>query len=328
MTLLLSMKDVQSLLTMPEAIRVVEDAFRQHAEGATVLPQRTVVSPPEHNGVQLGMPAYIGGGIDALGLKVVTIYPDNPAKYGVATTIGVLLLNDATTGAPLALMDAGYLTAVRTGAVGGVAAKYLARKDATSVGLFGSGVQARAQLRALCAVRKVAAVMVYDPARERAADCAREMSEELGIHVESVADPRTAVQGMDIIVTASSSQVPVFDGHWLEPGQHINGIGSHSPDRRELDTVTIAQSKVVPDSTPACMVEAGDLIIPLKEGAIGPDHPYADLGDLVCGRKPGRENDVEVTLFKSVGLAIQDMSVGSLVYQRARERGVGLEFRF
>ena len=149
-----------------------------------------------------------------------------------------------------------------------------------------------------------------------------------GIQAEAVLKPELAVENMDIIITASSAQDPIFDGRWLEPGQHINGIGSHSPDRRELDTETIVRSKIIPDLKSACLIEAGDFIIPINEGAITEDHFWADLGDVVAGRKPGRENNEEITLFKSVGLALQDVSTAALVYRRALENEVGSEFTF
>jgi alanine dehydrogenase len=328
MTLLLSREDVKNVLTMKDTIEIVEEAFRQFALGKVIMPQRTAIRIAEYHGLHLGMPAYIGGDLDALGLKVVTIYPDNPGKHNLATTLGTLLLNDPRTGAPLAVMDAGYLTAMRTGAVGGVAAKHLARGDAQKVGVFGAGVQAQTQLWAVCTVRDIKSAVVYDVNADSARAYAKEMGQRLNISITPVGDPRSAVEGTDVIITASSASEPVFDGHWLEPGQHINGIGSHSPGARELDTTTIVRSKIVPDSTAACLVEAGDLMLPIKEGAISEDHLHADLGEVVAGLKPGRENQEEITLFKSVGLAIQDVSTASFVYAKALEAKVGGEFTF
>jgi len=328
MALLLSKSDVQQLLSMDETIEVVEEAFRQFALGSVIMPQRTVIRVEDCHGLHLGMPAYIGGEMDALALKVVTIYPDNPTKKQLPTTIGTLLLNDPTTGAPLAVMDAGYLTAMRTGAVSGVATKYLAREDAKKVGVFGAGVQARTQLWAICTVRDIKSAVVYDVDSEACQVYGKEMTDRLGIPVSPVDDPGSAVEGMDVIIAASSAAEPVFDGTWLEPGQHINGIGSHSPNARELDTTAMVRAKVVLDWTDACLVEAGDLIIPLDEGAISKEHIHAGLGEVVAGFKPGRENDEEITLFKSVGLAIQDVSTANLVYRKAREVGLGVEFAF
>ena len=328
MTLLLSRDDVQSLLTMQDAIPIVEEAFRQLALGNVIMPQRTVIRVAQHGGTYLGMPAYIGGEVDALAVKVVSVYANNPGQYNLPTTIGTLLLNDPRTGAPLAVMDASCLTAVRTGAVTGVATRHLARKDAKRVGIFGAGVQAQTQLWAVCSVRPVESANVYDADATRARAYADEMSKRLNVKVNPVGEARQAVEGMDVIVTASSAHEPLFDGNWLVPGQHINAIGAHTPTARELDTTTIVRSKVVPDLADACWVEAGDLIIPLNEGAITRDHVSASLGQVVAGLKPGRENDREITLFKSVGLALQDVSTASFVYRKALEAKAGVEFTF
>ncbi len=329
MSLLLSRKDVESVLTMKDAIAAVEEGFRQLALGNVVMPQRTVIRITEHHGLHLGMPAYVGGTADggSLALKVVTVYPDNPSQYNLPTTIGTLLLNDPRTGALVAIMDAGFLTAMRTGAVSGVATRHLAREDARSVSVFGAGVQARTQLMAVCEVRPIERAVVYDPVQEAREKYGAEMSERLSIPVEPVADPRACVEAGNgsVIVTASASKTPVFEGAWLAPGTHINGIGSHSPDGRELDTETVRRAKVVPDYAPACLAEAGDLIIPIQEGAITEGHIHAGLGEVVAGLKPGRESPEEITLFKSVGLAVQDAATAALVYELARAAGVGIE---
>ena len=326
MPLLLTRKDVEEVLTMKDAIAAVEEGFRQLALGNVIMPQRTAIRISEHHGIHLGMPAYVGGAGDggSLALKVVTVYPENPSKFGLPTTIGTLLLNDPRTGALVAIMDAGFLTAMRTGAVSGVATRYLAREDARTVGIFGAGVQARAQLMAMCEVRPIERALVCDPVQEGRDRFAAEMSELLSIPVEPTDDPRACVDN-DIVVAASSSGEPIFEGSWLAPGTHINGIGSHSPGTRELDTVAIQRSKVVPDLAAACLVEAGDLIMPIEEGAITEDHIHANLGEVVAGLKPGRESDEEITLFKSVGLAVQDAATAAQVYDLARAAGVGVE---
>ncbi len=326
MPLLLTRKDVEKVLTMKDAIAAVEEGFRQLALGNVIMPQRTAIRISEHHGIHLGMPAYVGGagGGGSLALKVVTVYPENQSKFGLPTTIGTLLLNDPRTGALVAIMDAGFLTAMRTGAVSGVATRYLAREDARSVGVFGAGVQARAQLMAMCEVRPIEQALVCDPWIEGRDKFATERSEQLSIPVEPTDDPRVCVDN-DIVVAASSSGEPIFEGSWLAPGTHINGIGSHSPGTRELDTVAIQRSKVVPDLAAACLVEAGDLIMPIEEGAITEDHIHASLGEVVAGLKPGRESDEEITLFKSVGLAVQDAATSAQVYDLARAAGVGVE---
>ena len=328
MTLLLNKKDVASLLTMADAIRTVEEAFRQLALGHVTMPQRTAIRVAEHNGVHLGMPAWIGGDIGALALKVVTVYPQNPAQYSLPTIMGVLLLSDPKTGAPLAVMDASYLTAIRTGAASGVATRHLARENARTVGVFGAGVQAETQLEAVASVRKLTRVQVYDPDTARARAYAERMAVRLSLDVTPAETARAAVEGMDIIITASSAHEPVFDGAWLVPGQHINGVGSHTPDARELDTKTIVRSTVIADLPSACLAEAGDVMLPIQEGAIDHTHLRAGLGEVIAGLKPGRVRDDEITLFKSVGLALQDASTASVVYKRALDARVGVEFAF
>lgn len=325
MALLLSRKDVASVLTMPDCLAAVETAFAELARGNALMPQRAVIRIADHKGLFLGMPAYIGGDMNALGLKVVTVYPDNPAKHDLPTTLGTLMFCDPKTGQAIAIMDAGYLTAVRTGAASGVATKYLARRDAKACLIFGAGVQARKQLEAVNLVRPLQKVSVVDVVPAAQEKFAAEMQADLGCEVTVAADVEAAVREADIIITASSAHDPVFDGQWLQPGVHINNIGSHSPDARELDTTTIQRSKFVADLKEANLAEAGDILIPITEGAVTEGHIYASLGEIVIGDKPGRENDEEITVFKSCGLAIQDVSTALAVYQAAKAKGVGTE---
>lgn len=323
MALVLTRKDVEELLTMKEAMDAVEEAFRQYALGNAVMPLRTSIRVPQHNGINLAMPAYVGGDMEALGLKVVSVYGDNPQKYGLATVLATVLLNDPKTGDLLAIMDGTWLTAMRTGAVGGVAARYLAREDAETAAVFGAGVQARTQLMALCEAREITLAWVYDPVPDLQNCYCQEMSESLGIKVAPAASPRAAVEGADVIIAASSAKTPVFDGQWLSPGTHVTGIGSHTPTSRELDTVTILKSKLVVDQREAALAEAGDVIIPLNEGHITAEHIHAELGEVVAGLKEARANETEITVFKSVGLAIQDVATATRVHQLAKEKGVG-----
>jgi len=325
MTLLLSRKDVESVLKMQDCLAAVETAFGELARGKANMPQRSVIRVSEHKGLFLGMPAYIGGDLNALGLKVVTVYPDNPTQHDLPTTLGTLMFCDPATGKAIAIMDAGYLTAVRTGAASGVATKYLARDESKTCVVFGAGVQARKQLEALKIVRPIEKVYVLDVVPEAKERFAADMSAELGLDITPTDDAQSALNEADIVVTASSSHDPVFDGNWLKPGTHINNIGSHSPDARELDTTAVARSKFVADLREANLAEAGDILIPIKEEAVTEDHIYASLGEIVVGTKPGRENSEEITIFKSCGLAIQDVSTASAVYKAARERGVGTE---
>jgi alanine dehydrogenase len=301
---------------------VVEKAFAELACGTAVLPLRINITPP--GGLALYMPAYLKE-MNALACKVVTVYKNNPAKFNLPTTIGKLMLQNPETGEVICIMDAGYLTAVRTGAASGVATKYLARENgAMTAGIFGAGVQAKMQLWAVSEARKLSKVLVYDTSSDAMNKFAAEMKGKLKIDIAAASSPDEALEA-DIICTASSSPTPVFDGKYVKEGTHINGIGSHTPGARELDTEIIKRSKFIGDSKTACFSEAGDIMIPLKEGAIDESHFHAELGEVITGRKPGRETEKEITLFKSNGLAIQDAAAAKLVYDKAIEKGVGQE---
>ncbi len=322
MALLLTRKDVEQLLPMSEAMAAVEEGFRQYALGNVVMPLRTTIRA--HGGVNLGMPAYIGGDLDALGLKVVSVYGTNPAR-GLPAVVATVLLNDPQTGALLAVMDGTWLTAMRTGASGGVATKYLARQDAEVATVLGAGVQGRTQLMAVCEARRITRAYVYDVDPQRCAAFASAMAAQLGISVEASDDLRAAIEAADVLSVATSAHEPVFPGEWLRPGTHINGIGSHAPAHRELDGEAVRRSLLVVDQREACLAEAGDVIIPVKEGVITEDHIHAELGQVVAGQVAGRSSDQQITLFKSVGLALQDVSTAARIYALAREGGTGQE---
>ena len=268
------------------------------------------------------MPAYLKESA-ALACKVVTVYKNNPAKFNMPVVIGKVLLQDPESGDVICIMDGGYLTAVRTGAASGVATKYLAREDKDQVaGIFGTGVQARMQLWAVTEARVISKVIVYDISDESASLFVKEMSDKLKLEIVTAKTPGEVLKA-DIICAATSSAIPIFDGKQLSAGCHINGIGSHTPNARELDTTTIKRSKFIGDSREACFSEAGDIMIPLKEGAINENHFYAELGEIVTGKKRGRSGKDEITLFKSNGLAIQDVATAKLVYDKAVEKGIG-----
>ena len=325
MTLIISRSEVESVLTMEDSIAVTEIAFTELAYGNVNMPQRTVIPVQEHSGTFLAMPAYIGGKLDALGLKLVTVYPNNPSKYQLPTIMGTLQLCDQHTGEVIAIMDAAYLTAVRTGAASGVATKYLARENSTICTVFGAGAQAQKQIEAMVQVRPIEKILVIANSLESSQSFADDMSEALNISIVASDDIESAIKQSDIVVTATSSQEPLFDGNWLQAGTHINNIGSHSVNARELDTATVVRSKFVADLKEANLAEAGDILIPIQEGAVTEDKIYTNLGDIVIGNKPGRENDDEITVFKSCGLAIQDISTALAVYKAAMEKNIGTE---
>jgi alanine dehydrogenase len=323
MPLLLTRDDVIRVLDMPDCMTVVEKAFAELAGGTAVLPLRIGITPPD--GLSLYMPAYLKG-MGALACKVVTVYKNNPKNFNLPTTIGKVLLQNPETGEVICIMDGGYLTAVRTGAVSGVATKYMARAEKGQVaGIFGAGVQAKTQLWAVAKARELSRAYVYDISADAIKAFIKEMEAKLNLTITPAKSPEQILAETDIICTASSSATPLFDGSLVRPGTHINGIGSHSPGARELDSAIIKRSKIVADSFEACLKEAGDIMIPLQEGAIAPTHMYAELGDIVLGRKPGRSNDAEITLFKSNGLAIQDAATAKLVYDKANQAGIGKE---
>ena len=270
------------------------------------------------------MPAYLSE-VGSLAAKVVTVFEDNPSKYNLPTVLATVTLNDASTGYPLAFMEGTYITAMRTGAAGGVAAKYLARKDAKAVGIFGTGVQARTQLLAVNEVREIEKVYAFDVSANQSGKFAEEMSKVIGVDVETASSPEIVVKKSEIIVTATTSRTPVFDGRMLRRGTHINAIGSFRPDARELDDDAILRSKVVVDSREATLAEAGDIVVPLKTNVISETHIYAELGEVITGKKCGRISDDEITLFKSVGLGVQDAAAAYLAYKKAREAGAGFE---
>ena len=322
MPLLLSRQDVIKVLDMKDCMEVVEKAFAEMSNGTAIMPLRTPITPPD--GLSLYMPAYLKE-LGALACKIVAVYKNNPKKYNLPVTVGKVLLQDPNTGDVLCIMDGGYLTAVRTGAASGVATKYLARKASGQVaGIFGAGVQAKTQLWAVAEARKLSRALVYDVVDEAVKSFIAEMSKKLGIEVVKASSADQILKECDIICTATSSATPIFDGAKVREGCHINGIGSHTPGARELDTTIVKRSVFVADSYEACLKEAGDIMIPISEGAIDKSHMKAELGEIITGRKPARSNDREITLFKSNGLAIQDAATAKVVYDRAVAAGIGV----
>ena len=322
MTLILNKADVASVLQMKDCMIAVEQAFAELSGGTAVLPLRTAISPPD--GLSLYMPAYLKK-MNALACKVVTVYKNNPEKHNLPTTIGKVLLQDPATGDVICIMNGGYLTAVRTGAASGVATKYLARKDKGQVaGILGAGVQAKMQLWAVCEARTISKAYVYDVSDAAADAFVTEMGTKLNLEIVKARSVDELLQA-DILCTATSSPTPLFDGSKVREGTHINGIGSHTPTARELDSAIVKRSKFVGDSREACFKEAGDIMIPVNAGEIPESHFYAELGEIITGMKKGRENDKEITLFKSNGLAIQDTATALLVYNKAVEAGIGIQ---
>ncbi len=263
-----------------------------------------------------------------MAVKIVSVFNDNPAKE-LPLIHALVVVVDATTGEPAAMMDGTYLTALRTGAASGAATDLLARQDARTAAIFGAGVQGRTQLEAVCAVRPIQAAWVYDVAPERAGDFAAEMRPDrcgrrrLSLPVRVAETPTEAARQADVVCTATTSSPPVFEDADVRPGTHINGVGAYTPQMQESPAETVLRAKVVIDHREASLAEAGDLLIPLQEGLMTEDHIYAELGEIAAGLKAGRASPDEITLFKSVGVAVQDVAAASAVLEAARRLGLG-----
>ena len=303
-------EEILRKVTMADAIRAVREALAELSTGRTLVPDRTSLEIPGRRTTALVMPAYLPR-TGRIGVKLISLCEDNPAK-GLPLAQAVTVVMDAETGVPLAVLDAGHLTAVRTGAASGVATDLLARKDARVAAVFGAGVQGRTQLEAVAAVRPLRKAFVFDVDPRAAAAFAAEMGSRLGLDVEPAGSSRDLGQA-DIVCTATTSAVPVFSDADLKPGVHINAVGSYKPHVREVPAETVRRARVFVDDRRAALEEAGDLIIPLRQGLIEASHILAELGAVLAGLEPGRVSNGDVTLFKSVGSAVQDLAVAGLV---------------
>jgi alanine dehydrogenase len=313
---ILSAADVRAAVAMPEAIDAMREAFAAVSSGDAVVPVRHALESA--HGVHLFMPAMLRG--TALGTKVVSVVPGNAAR-GLPAIHAVVLMLDLETGRPHALMDGTWLTALRTGAAGGLAADLMAHPAASVVALFGAGVQARTQLEALRCVRSVREVRIVS----RTGASARRLAGELmGLRAIATQDRAAALRGAQVVVAATDSETPVFDGSLVEPGAHVTAIGSYTPQMREVDTALVRRARVVVDQRAGALSEAGDLIAPLAEGAVAEGFVAAELGEVVAGKRPGRTSVDEITLFKSVGNAAQDVAVARRVLESAASRGLGV----
>jgi ornithine cyclodeaminase len=310
---------------MPQAIEAMRDAFAQLSGGEAEVPVRTALPLPAHDAVTLFMPAYLGKG-PALGAKVVSVHPRNRAA-GLPTIHALVVLIDAATGRPLAALEGGYLTALRTGAGAGLATDCLARPGARVLACFGAGVQAETQVEAVCAVRPIERVWVVSRSEESARGFAERMRGRPGLPADVRVAPgaRDALGEADVVCTATSARTPVLGGRDLRPGAHVNAIGVFTTDAREVDDETVRRARVVVDSRAACEAEAGDLVIPWQSGLTGGPETWAELGEIVLGRAPGRASPEEVTLFKSVGNAAQDLAAARLALREAERLGLGTE---
>lgn len=324
--LLLSSRDILGLCSMSEAIEAVREAFILTSENRVVVPPRIHLDLPESKGTSLIMPSHLPEK-KKMGVKIINLYGENPKK-GLPFSQALMLIFEAGTGQPLGIMEAGTLTALRTGAACGLATALLSRPESRKMALFGAGFQARFQLEAAAAVRALEEVLVFDPDMKRAAEFSEQMSEKLGIKIRVARSAVEAVSGADIISTATTSKQPVFDDRDLKPGAHINAIGSYKPHEREVPSETVARARVFVDKKDMALEEAGDLIIPINEGLFSADKIVAEIGEVASGKKPGRLSADEITFFKTVGVAAQDIVLGSRLLEKALETGAGTFFDF
>jgi ornithine cyclodeaminase/alanine dehydrogenase-like protein (mu-crystallin family) len=315
---------VRRLLPMDRCIDLMADALASLARGHAANPLRSVLMLPFETAAPSAlatMPAALGDP-PALGVKIISVYPGNH-EAGIESHQGFVLLFEPEHGSPVALIDAIEITAIRTAAVSGLATRLLARSEGSELAILGSGTQARSHLAAMRTVRPIRRVRAWSPHPERLAAFVRGAMEP-DLDVEAASDARSAVEGADIVCTVTASREPVLEGEWLAAGAHVNAVGASQPSSRELDNEAVRRSRLFVDRRESAERESGDYLIPLREGAIGDDHIVAEIGEVAAGMAAGRRSADEVTLFKSLGLAIEDLAAARWVHHRAVETGSGV----
>ena len=323
MPLLLSETDVRSVLDMADLIEAMKAVLVEFSAGATQQPLRTVLQIGAEHAFFGVMPASVPAR-DAMGTKLVTVFESN-ARRGLPTHLATIVLLDPSSGALSAIVDGRYITEARTAAVSAVSTALLARSDAGVLALIGSGVQARSHLEALAHVRTLREVRVWSPNPARRRSFVEAASAQAPCPVIDAPSAHDAVDGAEIIALVSSSRQPVVDGEWILPGTHICAVGACRPDQREMDTALVRVARVFVDSRTGALAEAGDLLIPIAEGAITETHIAGEIGELAAGRIDGRRSPDEITIFKSLGMAVEDVAAAHLVVERAQARGLGRE---
>jgi alanine dehydrogenase len=315
---------VERLVTMKEAIEAMRSAFVQLSTGKAIVPVRLPLRIEDQSGVVLFMPGYLARSRQ-VAAKVVSVFPNNPQR-GLPTINAAILTFDAETGQLTAIMDGSYITALRTGAGSGLATELLSRPESRSVAIIGAGVQARTQLWAVCEVRRIERAFIFSRTRSTAEAMAKEMAGFKGAVPSDLVVTQSAEEAVsqaDVVCTATTSSQPVFKGQAVRPGTHVNGVGSFTREMREVDDEFIRRARIYVDSLEACLQEAGDIIQPLEAGLIQTSDIVGEIGQVAAGLKPGRTDPQEITFFKSVGNAVQDVAVAHLVLQRALEVGAG-----
>lgn len=323
--LILTKQHIEQVFTMKDAIEADKEALRLYTEGKCEVPLRVNIDIPKQQGQSLFMPAYVEG-LDATGVKIVSVFPNN-IKQGKPSVPAQMILLDGKTGEVCAIMDGTYLTQLRTGAVQGAATDILARADSKIAVLFGTGGQASGQLEAMLNVRDLEEVRVFDLDYERAKSFAAQMQQQFAsfnTRIVAVEDGDAAIVDADIITAVTTSKRPVFNGNLVKKGTHINGVGAYTPQMQELPEVIVQRAdKVVFDTTEGVLAEAGDVIIPMDKGIVSKQDFTGELGQVILGQAKGRENDEEITLFKTVGTAVLDVVTAQLIYEKAMQHGVG-----
>lgn len=311
------------MLSMRDLIDAMETALARYSSGEVAQPLRSVIEIGLQKAFVGVMPAFITEPA-TLGTKVVSVFGSNTA-VGLPTHLATIILLDPMTGELLSIMDGRFITEARTAAVSAVSVKHLARSG-TRVAMIGSGVQARSHLEAIALVRQLEEVRVWSRSADNRAAFAREMRPRIAAPIKIAASARDAVDGVDLIVLATASREPVVHSDWIANGAHICAVGACRPDQREMDTELVSRARVFVDSRTGALAEAGDVLIPIKEGALDESHLSGELGEVVLGRIPGRTSPEEVTIFKSLGMAVEDLAAAYLAYVKAAERGLGRGF--
>ena len=319
--LLLSENEVATLIDLDELIAGLTQAHIQYSTGRAVMPVRLVVPLPQIEGRITSMPGYLSQE-QALGMKVVTYFQNNP-KRGLPAILATIMLFSQETGKMIAAMDGTYVTTIRTACASALATGCLANPETPILGIIGAGVQARAHIRALRRVRELSHIKIYSPSGTSGKKIKADCEKETGVPIEVVPNPEQAVRDSDLVLTVSTATEPVLRAEWLKPGAHVNAVGSHRPDLREIDGATLSRSLVVVDARAAIMAECGDVLLAIKEKSFSEQGIHAEIGEVLAGTKTGRSSAAEITLYKSVGIAIQDVATAQLVYRKALERQVG-----
>ena len=328
--LILNANEVRQALPMKQVIASMKDAYASLSDGTAVVPLRTRIQIPSQDALSLFMPAYMKSDTsEALAIKVVSLYPHNPSR-GLSYIQAAVLVLESETGRAIALLEGSALTAIRTGAGSGAAIDLLAREDSKVVAIFGAGAQGRTQLEAAGNARNIETVFIYNPSMDKAEAFVKEMAGRNSIpkDIRVAQTPKEAIEHADIICTATTSPIPVFEDKDIKPGTHISAVGAYTPEMHEVPVETLTRARIVVDSYATVMEEAGDIVQAIRAGGFQESNIHAELGEIILGKKSGRQSDDEITFFKSVGNAVQDAVAAQLALQNARAMKLGIEVNF